>query len=356
MSFGVQVIQSNPQQWKPAVIYLARKHEGIESFKRFVSSYTQNPCGLDHDLVVLYKGFDSNAARFEAGKAFHGVPHRAIELDDEGYDIGAYRKALEAISNEYVCFLNTHTEIASENWLRLMYQSMLLSDIGIVGSTGSYESLRSSIGLQSEVTRLCKSHQFPYDEAVDYYFRFLTEKSCRKWRSQRSFRIFRWARRVQQYLKRIERSPRSKVVPIENSKQFPTFPNPHIRSNGFMVHRNWMYESVDVPIRNKHDAFLFESGPNSLTARIRRAGLRAVVVDRRGNVYDVPDWWKSRTFRIADQEDILLTDNQSRGFMRLDPGSRYTHTRITWGDYVGEALSNFPNFEFGFTQNDGVVF
>ena len=41
-----------------ALFYLARRAEGLGSFQRFVDSYKANGAGVDHSLVVIYKGFE----------------------------------------------------------------------------------------------------------------------------------------------------------------------------------------------------------------------------------------------------------------------------------------------------------
>jgi hypothetical protein len=89
--------------------------------------------------------------------------------------------------------------------------------------------------------------------------------------------------------------------------RFPTFPNPHIRSNGFMIDRRRLLELGSDLIRTKIDACGFESGIDSLTARVRRQGMAALVVGRGGQDYDVPDWTHSGTFRLGQQKNLLLT-------------------------------------------------
>jgi len=63
----------------------------------------------------------------------------------------------------------------------------------------------------------------------------------------------------------------------------------------------------------------------------------------------VPNWSKSRTFRLGDQADLLLTDNQSRAFAAMSAGGRATYARITWGDYLA-APPDFPDLGFAFRR------
>ena len=85
-----------------------------------------------------------------------------------------------------------------------------------------------------------------------------------------------------------------------------------------------------------------------MTAALRRQGLAAIVVGRDGRGYDVPDWPSSRTFRLGEQENLLLSDNQSRNFAALPAGARATYRRMSWGDYLGPAPHDFPDLGFAF--------
>ena len=40
------------------LVHLARACNGIEPFRRFLDSYRDNPGGIDHDLLVVFKGFE----------------------------------------------------------------------------------------------------------------------------------------------------------------------------------------------------------------------------------------------------------------------------------------------------------
>ena len=118
---------------------------------------------------------------------------------------------------------------------------------------------------------------------------------------------------------------------------FPAFPNPHIRSNAFMVRRRDILATPRA-INTKDDACRFESGPDGLTATLRKAGLRAVVVDRNGRGFDVPDWVKSRTFRREGQEDLLIRDNQTKQFDAMTEGAKRSHVLMSWGEYAGRPM------------------
>src|SRR4051794_35101251 len=106
------------------VVYLARMAEGIAPLERFAESYVKYPAGVAHDLVVLYKGYE-NAAELHAAKSiFAATPHIGVELPDTGFDIGAYLSAAHLLDHDYLCFVNTFTEIAAEEWLASLYRAV----------------------------------------------------------------------------------------------------------------------------------------------------------------------------------------------------------------------------------------
>jgi hypothetical protein len=49
---------------------------------------------------------------------------------------------------------------------------------------------------------------------------------------------------------------------------------------------------------------------------------------------------------LGEQNGLIITDNQTRGFDAMSPGTRKTHVRVTWGDYAN--LTNEDFFDLGF--------
>ena len=116
-----------------------------------------------------------------------------------------------------------------------------------------------------------------------------------------------------------------------------------------MLRERFLDTNVPAP-KSKWDAFAFASSADGLTALLRRKGLAAIVVDRDGRGYDVNDWCRSGTFRMGDQHNLLLTDNQTRAFAAMSSGHRATLTRMTWGDYNCAAPEDFPTFGIEFAR------
>ena len=350
-----------PDRPKIAVLYLARFAEGLAPFRRFLESYTRNPAGTPHDLVVIYKGYSQQADLAQAHEIFRDVPHIGINLDDTGFDIGSYVEACRRIPHSYVTCLNTFTEVVAPNWLLNLFQHASRPGVGIAGAMGSYESLLNSFGTIHNVIWLCNTANIGYDESFHQYFDFIIQPLCPRWLAE--CQKAGVAPRLRSVLAQAVRRKSLKVTfrglwwkltrdgkPFSEYAGFPAFPNPHTRSNGFMVRRDLLLLFRSSPFTAKIQACEFESGKDSLTAQLRRKGLVPIVVGRDGRGFGIADWPNSGTFRLGDQANLLLTDNQSRAFTAMSLRVRATHVYMTWGDYLDGPPADFPDLIFSFPK------
>ena len=256
-----------------AVVFLLRGRDpGYEaSLARFLASYRRHPAGCGHDLVLLCKGFDDTAAQAAAEAACDGIASRRLTVPDDGFDLGAYRAAARLLPHDRVCFLNSHTEILSDEWLLKLALNLERGGIGFVGGTGSLERLRAS-------------------------------------------------------------------------RRFPPFPNVHLRSNGFLIDRRLFLRAAgEAPIRDKLDAFLLESGPDSLTRRVLAEGQGVLIVGADGRGYPPRMWARTRTFRLGEQDNLLFGDNQTRKVLADPWRARAYVAGTSWGRY----LAGLPPADLG---------
>jgi hypothetical protein len=126
-----------------AIVYLARGATlgCLESFHRFAESYKRFRAGVEHELFIIFKGYES-AAHLSAGQnIFAGLRYHAVQTLDDAFDIGAYRDTLPYVVQDNVCLFNTHSEIVGDYWLAKLVANLEQPSVGIVGATGSFESL-----------------------------------------------------------------------------------------------------------------------------------------------------------------------------------------------------------------------
>src|SRR5215471_7552875 len=105
------------QRHSLAVVYLARgaDAEPFDRFRAFAKSYQGYPAGAEHDLFVIYKGFQGSDDLDEARRVFATLSHTPIHVDDDNFDLGAFRRAAERIPHQQLCFLNSHAEPACQD-------------------------------------------------------------------------------------------------------------------------------------------------------------------------------------------------------------------------------------------------
>ena len=125
-----------------AAFYLARgaDHDASAKCQRFRASYSFFPAGIRHDLYIIFKGYPAEVDYEKARGLFKGLSFKAIYTSDDSFDIGSYYIAAAQASHDYVCFLNTSSEIQSDGWLLKLVGNLELPGVGIVGASGSYEA------------------------------------------------------------------------------------------------------------------------------------------------------------------------------------------------------------------------
>lgn len=275
---------------KVAVVYLSWLPYGIEHLQEFVRSYLMNPAGYPHKLVFLFNGLDhsQDVSHFRDCVSSALSDFEILELND-GMDIDAYFFAAKEIDADYILFLNTYSRFQSGEWLR-KYMIAMSEDTGVISATASCQSLYSTVFHDNKWS--WESHK-SFSENFRK-FKLLLKATC-YWR----------------FL----------IAP---------FPNPHVRTNAFLVRRNDFLQLKRKTLNRKFDAYLFESGKQSLTRQLAAKGLKALVVGRDGTTYDMSRFEESRTFWTGEQENLLVSDNQTEMYKNADSSYRSHLNEIAW--------------------------
>ena len=271
------------------VVYLYRYAEGANPARRFLKSYGEFPAGITHDFHVIFKGFPDRQSLIHAQSLFADVPINAVELADIGYDIGSYLEAAKVVGNERLIFLNTFSRILVPNWLVYFDRASRRPDVGVVGATGSWQSNTS--GYERHLAaRMRQIRALPGGKSKD------------------------GPRPAENLLIRKRRLRAYVVAPFRYLycyAEFGRFPNPHIRTNAFMIERN-RFLSLNFPsFTVKSDVYKFESGRRSMTKQLLSQGLSPVVVDRAGKVHEIANWKSSSTFWMNNQINLVIADNRT---------------------------------------------
>lgn len=296
-----------------AVVHLARRLNGIAPFERFLTSLAANRSGVPHDLVVVFKGFTRIGPEYD--RLLEGVPHRRLFLPDRGFDINAYFSAIDQLDHGYFCCLNSFSRILADGWLEKLHSWIRMNGVGVVGATGSYQSIAGGYTSQQRALQSLSSGR----RAWVRIGRALTDRRPRAM-SQRAWRLL------------------LRLVGVwRPTRDFPPFPNHHLRTNAFMASRDTLRRIKRPPMRTKISAYKFESGKESLTNQVRGLGLQVLVVGRDGEGYEPERWPLSNTFWQSREENLLVADNQTELYLSSDKETRAELAQYAWGTFARPA-------------------
>lgn len=297
------------------VVHLVRRKNGIAPFERFLASYLKHPAGQPHELVLLFKGFSGAGGLADYEQLLSSVSHRPIFIPDRGLDLNAYFTAAEQLDYAYFCFLNSYSRILAQDWLAKLYRWITKEGVGLVGATGSCQSIVGGYTEQQQRIQALPPVQRTYTR-------------IRRALADRRSGMF--MRRASLWLLRV-------AGIWQPQKDFPPFPNYHLRTNAFMAARQTLRRVHPGPMSTKLSAYRFESGNDSLTNQVRRLGLRVVVVGRDGECYEPERWHLSNTFWQSAQENLLVSDNQTEFYDSSDPSVRAELAQYAWGGFARSA-------------------
>jgi hypothetical protein len=197
------------------LVYLSWIPYGLEPAERFLASYRAHEAGAPHRLAVAFAGPEEDRSAWR--KAFAGVEHEPLELG-LGMDLDHYRTAVDRVDAERFCFVNTVSVVLADGWLGNLDRALCAPGVGMVATTGSYESPNAV--RPGPLRRLRPGHE--------------------------------------------------------------PFPNPHLRTNGFALERETILGLDWPTGVDKLGAVALEGGSRSLTRQVRERGLETLVVGRDG--------------------------------------------------------------------------
>ncbi len=271
------------------VVHLVRKKNGLEPFRHFLTSYLENPAGVDHDLLIIYKGFNRKSDIEPYEKLLQDVPHSLLQVADFGFDLRPYFIAAEKYDSKYFCYLNSFSVILDKDWLLKFYRHINQPGVGLVGATGSWGSISGG----NNAIKECPAYE------------------------------------------RLARLLVRKLLAM----YFDYFPNYHIRTNGFMIARNTMLNIKHGMVLTKMHAWLLESGKNGITKQVEQMGLKSLLVGKDEKAYALHEWNVSNTFWRRTQDNLLIADNQTKKFDTASMEWRQKCELFAWGELLGETQS-----------------
>lgn len=260
------------------VAHLVRRANPLSALEQFLDAYRRHPAGAAHDLLIIFKGFAGAASLAPCERLLDGLPHRRMFVRDYGFDVRPYLKAGREQPHRFFVFLNSFSRMLVPGWLELLLRHAR-PGVGLVGATGSHQSPLDDSGiLRREAKRLLRFGRY--------------------------------------------------MVSIRG--RFAPFPNPHVRTNAFLIPKEVLTRVRARPILTKWSAYRFESGMESMTRQVMAGGLKTLLAGRDGRGYEPADWPQARTFWIGEQENLLVSDNQTRAYQEGSTAFRERLSYFAW--------------------------
>jgi hypothetical protein len=284
---------SLPEQKKEiAVVYLSWLPYGIEHLKQFVGSYNSNAPGYDHRLILLFNGTGSSS-ELNGFLSYARSNLKSFEFFEmpRGQDIDAYFFIAQKRPEQYLLFLNTLSRFNGDGWLKKYADVMDNKKVGVVSATASNQSLYNTVYQTNK-------WYWEYEKGFRHNFR--------------KYKMFVKAFVYWRFL----------IKP---------FPNPHVRTNAFMIERTLFSSLKKKGMASKFDAYLFESGRQSMTNQVIKLGYEPLVIGKDGKAYKVNEWKNSDTFWTGEQKNLMIKDNQTELYQNATPDYRRYLTFICWG-------------------------
>jgi hypothetical protein len=277
------------RKMKICVVYLCWLPYGIELLEEFIGSYKKFHSGYEHELVVLFNGL-KEPGETEKHRLFLKNENVTAQFFhyNTGHDLEAYHWVAEKLSCDYILFLNSYSRLLADDWLEKFVQVPVSKPkVKLVGATGSWQSLYS---------RVFENNSWKWTSKAS-----MSENITKYKLMVKAFFLWRW--------------------------YFSPFPNPHIRTNGFFISRDvFLAINYKNPVK-KFDAYRIESGRNSITNQTIRLGYEVAVVDRFGLSYTKEEWKMAKVFWSYGQENLLISDNQTRMY---EQGSKEMKSKLSY--------------------------
>lgn len=264
---------------KVIVCYLITKFDNVDSLKNFVLNYISNKSGKSHDLLICFKQLNKDQIK-KSKDILKNLNYEVYNdnFDYNDYDLGSYKRVAQAYPSRIIFFLNGNSYPNCNNWLKVLVDNY--DTQSIIGTSASNLSHYSSLKLK-------KFYKF-----LSFYFKLNKYK-----------------------------------------KNFNPFPNPHIRTTGFLIKSDDFLSFISQKdLINKEDAWIIESGKNGLTNYFKTKGFKIYVVNKDGDKFSEKNWKFSETFNYLSQKKSLISDNHTRKYLYATKTEKDNFQKETWGD------------------------
>lgn len=292
-----------------AVVHLVRRVNGLRAFEDFMASYERHDPAYDHDLVLVFKGFEAVDELRPYRQRAHGHAAHEVQVTDYGVDLTALLTAALQLDHERVCFVHSWTRPVAPDWLRTLAAALEAPRAGWSGATGSWASHRSialsRLGLPSAYSGLRSARQGTVDAL------HAAESGPRLGLADR-------------LVKAAHDLPAAIVG-------HPGFPCPHLRLTAFLIDRERLLSLRSGAIPSKVASYRLECGHRSWTTQLEQRGLATYVVGRDTGPLMPDRWPDADVFWQGAQDQLLVADQRTVAYDNASQEARDAFARYAWG-------------------------
>ena len=257
-----------------------------ENLEMFLNSLLSFDAKLFPYFVFIIKGFTRKEV-LQLQMKFNIEKNRFIIKDDLGFDLDAYYFAALHTNKRYLFFLNSHSILRCNNAISLLVSQALISKSRFAGASASCEG-------------------------VGYRRPYLNNTSIRS---------------VLLFLPRVLLRT---FYAIFSGFSFGDFPNPHIRTNAFLVERSlWLeyFYKFSLPLTKKQCLIIESSFTKFAKEKLANPG----VINSDGFFYNLNELRLSKVFRSIDHTKHLVDDNRTLEFQKASMDRRRSLSWDAWG-------------------------
>ena len=267
---------------KPIVAYIAYIPYGIKYFKRFIKNYRKYKSGYYHDLIICFKGSRDQQIINKWKKKINFNFEYLIDDPINDYDIGSYFRIAKKYKKRDIFFISTYSYPVKKNWLKFFFDHYEKKTF--IGASGSYSSISTDL--------LTLSYKHP-----------------------KLLQLI-WG--------------------IKSLLSFKLSPNPHVRTGAFLINSNDLLSRNFNPKKfvKKIETNKFESGRKSLTNQLLKKGFKVGIINSDNKFYEINSWRESETYGLKKQKKLIIHDNRTLEFQKLNKKGKFIVSKKIWLDKV----------------------
>ena len=263
---------------KLIVAYLCSRYVSINSLDNFITNYRKFDAEYDHRLIICFKNLTSEEIKVRKKKLLNIECDYFIDYEKKNdFEWGTLKRLCREYDND-IFWLHDHSYPTVKGWLRKVAE--IFDEKTIVGCSSSFSSHYSNAFYRKKEDTYIQTVL----KIIHYFF------------------------------------------------LFPKFPNPHLRTTGFLINASEFLKFIkDKKIDYKIDSFKIESGYNSLTNFFLKKNFKIKIVNKERNNFDLEKSKMSETFAFKEKNLNLISDNQTREFENYDEFKKNKKRIQVWG-------------------------